>query len=85
MKILVSTRVIEVTAGGLTIGNDDGAGAVEADTVSYAVGQKPLRTEALALSDCASEFYQIGDCLTPKTVYDATSAAHSIVVNIGRS
>jgi hypothetical protein len=31
----------------------DGVRTIEADTVVYAIGQKPLREESRALADCA--------------------------------
>ncbi|UWG98376.1 FAD-dependent oxidoreductase [Dehalobacter sp. DCM] len=54
----------------------------EGDTVIYAIGQQPLQAEAAALSLCAPEFYQIGDCLTPKNIQHATSMAFTIARDI---
>jgi 2,4-dienoyl-CoA reductase-like NADH-dependent reductase (Old Yellow Enzyme family)/thioredoxin reductase len=53
-----------------------------ADTVIYAIGQQPLQTEAAALSFCAPEFYQIGDCLAAKNIQQATSMAFAIARDI---
>ena len=64
--------------------NTNGVFELRADTVVYATGQKPLREEAFALSRCATEFYQIGDCSTPGNILAATQAAHTIARNIGR-
>ena len=56
----------------------------EADTVIYAIGQKPLYDEAGALAlYAAPAFYQIGDCNVPKNVSAATSAAYTIAKDIG--
>jgi len=55
---------------------------VHADTVVIAVGQKPLRTAALALSNCAPEFYLIGDCAAPKRIITATQQAWAIARDI---
>ena len=57
---------------------------LEADTVIYATGQRPLWDEAKSLHDCAPEFYQIADCVAPKNMLQATSVAANIVRNIGR-
>jgi pyruvate/2-oxoglutarate dehydrogenase complex dihydrolipoamide dehydrogenase (E3) component len=84
MKICVSTRAVEVSQAGLVVEDAAGTRTIGADTVIYAVGQKPLREEALALSSCAREFYAIGDCVTPKNIYEATSAAYQIAMDIGR-
>ena len=56
----------------------------EADTVIYAAGQAPLRDEADALRFCAPEFYQIGDCVTPKSIAEATRLAYNVTRDIGR-
>ncbi|UYO63996.1 hypothetical protein LNN31_06150 [Acetobacterium wieringae] len=84
IKLCVSTKALEITAAGLTVEDAAGVRTIPADTVIYAIGQKPLQQEALALSACAREFYQIGDCVTPKNIYDATSAAHQVACDIGR-
>lgn len=84
IKICVSTKALEVTEKGLVVEDANGVRTIEADTIIYAIGQKPMREEALALLSCAKEFYQIGDCLTPKNIYEATSVAYQIATDIGR-
>ncbi|UWG96192.1 NAD(P)/FAD-dependent oxidoreductase [Dehalobacter sp. DCM] len=84
LQIRVSTKALEVTAEGLVVEGADGIRTIEADTVIYAIGQKPLREEAYALADYAPEFYTIGDCVTPKTIYEATSVGYQIATDIGR-
>jgi NADPH-dependent 2,4-dienoyl-CoA reductase/sulfur reductase-like enzyme len=56
----------------------------KADTVAYAVGRKPLWDEALSLRNCAPEFYQIGDCTAPGSIYEATSTAYFTALGLGR-
>ena len=56
----------------------------EADSIVAALGMKPLREEALALSLCAPEFHQIGDCRDVKNIYSATNAAYQIAMDLGR-
>ena len=53
-----------------------------ADTVIYAIGQRPLQTEAEGLRFCAPEFYQIGDCLAAKNIQHATSMAFAVARDI---
>ncbi len=53
-----------------------------ADTVVYAIGQQPLEAEADALRFCAPEFYQIGDCLSPKNIQQATGLAFAVARDI---
>jgi pyruvate/2-oxoglutarate dehydrogenase complex dihydrolipoamide dehydrogenase (E3) component len=83
LKIHTSTAVTEITAGGVLARGPRGPLEIPADTVVYAVGQKPLREEAAALGGCAPEFYQIGDCVTPKNILAATQAAWTVARDIG--
>jgi pyruvate/2-oxoglutarate dehydrogenase complex dihydrolipoamide dehydrogenase (E3) component len=76
IKVYTSTTVTEITSGGVLAEGPGGALDLKADTVVYAVGQAPLLKEALALSACAFEFYQIGDCLTPENIMAATQTAY---------
>ena len=50
VKINFNTKAVEVTDTGLVCEGPDGLKTFEADTVVYAVGQKPLREEAFALA-----------------------------------
>jgi 2,4-dienoyl-CoA reductase-like NADH-dependent reductase (Old Yellow Enzyme family)/thioredoxin reductase len=54
----------------------------EADTVIYAVGRQPLSDETESLRFCAPEFHQIGDCLTPKNIHQASGMAFTIARDI---
>jgi len=76
------TTVSEIRDGELTCNNADGDFIVAADTVVYAVGQKPLREQAFALSDLAPEFHQIGDCVTPHRILTATQRAYAVAREI---
>ncbi|WP_193708309.1 FAD-dependent oxidoreductase [Alkalibaculum sporogenes] len=84
MKVCASTKAVEVIDEGLIVEDVNGKRTIKADTIIYAIGQKPLREEALALSDCAPEFYQVGDCVIPKDIYEATSTAYQAAIDIGR-
>jgi 2,4-dienoyl-CoA reductase-like NADH-dependent reductase (Old Yellow Enzyme family)/thioredoxin reductase len=84
VKTALSTKAAEITAQGVVGEGGDGERKLfEADTVVYAIGQRPLWDEAAALGACAPEFCQIGDCLTPKNIRAATQAAYFIASNIG--
>jgi pyruvate/2-oxoglutarate dehydrogenase complex dihydrolipoamide dehydrogenase (E3) component len=54
----------------------------EADTVIHATGRQPLHNEADALRFYAPEFHQIGDCLTPKNIHQATRMAFAVARDI---
>ena len=66
------------------LGDAEGEKFFEADTVIYAVGQRPMSEAALALRFCAPEFHQIGDCIIPKNITNATGSAFMIARDIGR-
>jgi 2,4-dienoyl-CoA reductase-like NADH-dependent reductase (Old Yellow Enzyme family)/thioredoxin reductase len=79
-----NTKALSITGRGVVCASPDGERLVPADTVIYAVGQKPLFEETAALSQTAPDFYPIGDCLAPKNIMSATSMAFSVARNIGR-
>lgn len=85
MKVKCSTRALEVTDDGLKV-DEEGVGehVIPADTVIYAVGQVPLTDEALAFKPVAKEFYQIGDCVSASTIFNATSTGYQIALDLGR-
>jgi hypothetical protein len=85
----VSTKALEITDKGLRFEGMGKDGSVreyfiEADTVVYATGMKPLINEGIALSQCAREFFQIGDCLVPDCIMAATQPAYTIARDLGR-
>ena len=80
----LSTRVTAISPEGVTAMGPEGEVFFPADTVVCALGMTPLREEAMALSLCAPEFHQIGDCLTPENIYAATNTAYHIARDIGR-
>ncbi|MFZ7131680.1 MAG: FAD-dependent oxidoreductase [Eubacteriales bacterium] len=84
LEISFNMRAIEINDKGIVCQGENGDNTFEADTVIYAVGQKPLREEAIELNFCAPEFYQIGDCVLPRNITSATSEAFLISRNIGR-
>lgn len=84
IKLCVSTKSLEITDAELMVEDAAGIRTIPADTVIFAIGQKLLQQEALSLSACAPEFYQIGDSVTPKNIYEATTAAHQVACDIGR-
>ena len=79
-----NTKAVEIRPEGVVCAGPDGEKLYAADTVIYAVGQRPESDAALALRFCAPEFYQICDCLSPRNITAATSAAFHTARNIGR-
>ena len=84
VKVDLNTRAVEIREDGVLCAQAEGEKLFPADTVIYAVGQRPETEAALALRFCAPEFYQLGDCITPKNITNATGAAFQIARDIGR-
>jgi len=63
---------------------ESGTKLFEADTVAYALGRNPRQKEALALRECAPEFYMIGDCTVMKNIQQATSSGYFVARDLGR-
>jgi 2,4-dienoyl-CoA reductase-like NADH-dependent reductase (Old Yellow Enzyme family)/NADPH-dependent 2,4-dienoyl-CoA reductase/sulfur reductase-like enzyme len=80
----LNTKALEITSSGVICSANGQTRFYNADTVIYAVGQKPLQDEALSLRFCAPEFYMLGDCAAPRNIYAATSTAYDIARNLGR-
>ena len=79
----LSTKAVRISNDGVLCESVDGDVFYPADTIVCALGQTPLREDADELRFCAPTFYQIGDCLAPKTIYEATRTAHQIALDIG--
>jgi 2,4-dienoyl-CoA reductase-like NADH-dependent reductase (Old Yellow Enzyme family)/thioredoxin reductase len=84
IKLALSTKALQVTDSGVIGEGSGGTALYPADTVVVAVGLAPLWDEVNALRFCAPEFYQIGDCLSPRNILEATQAAYTIARDIGR-
>lgn len=80
IEMLLNVSADEISAEGVLAEGQ----LYPADTVIYATGQRPLWDEAIALRDCAPEFYQLGDCLAPRNIFSATQEAFTIARDIGR-
>ncbi len=84
LKVNLNTRAKEITESGIICETQSGETRLDADTVIYAVGMKPLRDEVKELVYCAPEFYAIGDCVAPKNITAATTAGYMTAKNLGR-
>ncbi|MDR3148967.1 MAG: FAD-dependent oxidoreductase, partial [Oscillospiraceae bacterium] len=74
---MFSVAVKEITSSGVSAASAGGATQLyPADTVIYATGMRPLRTEADKFRFIAPQFFQIGDCVTPANIYKAVSDGH---------
>ena len=84
IQVKPSTKALEINAEGLVVETKGEQYLIPADTVIYAVGQRPETEAAEAIAKVSPEFYQIGDCVLPANVYEATSQAWQIAVDIGQ-
>jgi len=83
IKVCTSTNTTKITPAGVSATGPDGDAEYPADTVIYATGQSPADDEAFALHDLSDEFYQVGDCLAPKNIMNATHTAFVAAYDIG--
>ena len=83
LDINCNTRATKITEEGVYGETPDGEKFFPADTVIYAVGQRSCYEDAVALNFCAPEFHMIGDCVSPRNITAATSAAFTIAREIG--
>ena len=81
----VQAAVLQSNSFGRAVRADAEVGSTKvfaADTVIYATGRQPLRTEADSLRFCAPEFHQIGDCFAARNVLEATRMGFAVARDI---
>ena len=79
-----STKASRIDDGGVWCETPEGEKYFPADAVIYAVGQRALAEETMALYDCATLFYPVGDCVLPRNIAEANTAARVAAEDIGR-
>jgi 2,4-dienoyl-CoA reductase-like NADH-dependent reductase (Old Yellow Enzyme family)/thioredoxin reductase len=79
----LGTKAIEITDKGVLGENEEGQKLFGADTVVCALGLCPSWDAAEELRFCAPEFHEIGDCIAPKNIHEATRTAHQIALDLG--
>lgn len=79
-----SAKATKIDDAGVWCETKDGDKYFSADSVIYAVGQKALSEEAMALYDSATYFFPIGDCVLPRNIAEANLAGMSVAEDIGR-
>lgn len=75
IEVKTGTRAVEIRPDGVEAECEGQCLFIPADTVVYAVGQKPEWELADRLRNIAPEFYQIGDCSRPRNIMSATHEA----------
>ena len=85
LDVALGMRAVEITDQGVVGADREGKQTLfEADTVVYAVGLRPQWDAANALRACAGEFYQVGDCLSPRNILMANQEGYNAAKDIGR-
>ncbi len=84
IPVRLETKAERIEEGGVAVETPSGGDFIEADTVIYAVGQKGLKEEAKAFALCAPITYQIGDCNSPKNVYEANLLGFNVAMDLGK-
>jgi len=82
IKTMCGAETREITDKGLTVKTADGIEEIEADTVVFAIGDKPNRELYQKLFGKVPELYLVGDCDTPAKVMDAISNGAYIALHI---
>jgi len=77
VKSFLSSRAVRVTQEGLFCSGETGEEVlVRADTVLCAAGMRSRRAAVDALRDCAPVFAEVGDCVCPSNVVEATTRGY---------
>lgn len=84
IDVNLGTRCVRIEEKGVWCEKDGEEKFFPADTVVVALGLRGRSREAAALSQCAPEFYLIGDCNAPRNVYYSTDEAYHVAMDIGR-
>ena len=77
-------EVVKITEDGIVCNNGGNEVELKAGTVIVALGMNPRWDEAEALSTCAGEFYQVGDCRAPRNMLVANGEGWTAAKQIGR-
>ena len=78
-----STRALKIDDTGVTCQGPDGEIFFPADHVVIAAGMKGRQQEAISFAQSAPLFYQVGDCLAAKNIYEANRLGFNAAMEIG--
>ena len=84
IKVHFKNKAVKIDANGVECETPDGPARYEAETVIYAVGQRSLAEEAMALHGAAPRFIPIADCILPTNIGDATLMGMTAARDLGR-
>ena len=78
-----STRAIRIESNGVICQGPDGEVFYPADHVITAAGMRARQKEAAAFAQAAPLFYQVGDCLSANTIYEANRLGFNAAMDLG--
>ena len=78
-----STRALKIEADGVTCAGPDGEVFFPADHVVLAAGMRGRQAQAAAFAQSAPIFYQVGDCLAAKNIYEANRLGFNAAWELG--
>jgi pyruvate/2-oxoglutarate dehydrogenase complex dihydrolipoamide dehydrogenase (E3) component len=78
VKMLTSTRAIAITNEGVVVERFSDKELLVCDSVILAIGYEPRRDLSKTIDMGAIEFYEIGDCVEPRTVMEAIEEGNKI-------
>ena len=78
-----STMAKQIEADGVTCQGPEGDVFFPADHVIIAAGLKGRQKEAAAFAQAAPLFYQVGDCLAAKNIYEANRLGFNAAMELG--
>ncbi|MCR5174236.1 MAG: FAD-dependent oxidoreductase [Oscillospiraceae bacterium] len=78
-----STKALKIASDGVLCQGPDGEVFFPADHMIIAAGMKGRQREAAAFAQAAPVFYQVGDCLAAKNIYEANRLAFNAAMELG--
>ena len=77
------SRALKITTDGVVCMTPEGEITFPADHVVIAAGMKGRTEEAISFAQSAPIFYQVGDCLAAKNIYEANRLGFNAAMEIG--
>jgi len=83
LQVPTPTTELKIDENGKACQHADGEIFFPADHVVIAAGMKGRQEEAAAFAQSAPLFYQIGDCLAVKNIYEANRLGYNAAMELG--
>jgi NADPH-dependent 2,4-dienoyl-CoA reductase/sulfur reductase-like enzyme len=78
VKMLVSTKAMGITREGVLVERFGEIEVIRGDTIILAIGYRPRKDLVQNLDIDKMEFYQIGDCVEPRTIMEAIEEGNRV-------